>query len=134
MSVVRNAFVLMLCMNLFLYFYLPSDLNTGQENLLSKFIDISDSGDVSLSQNMTSNLPSSKSEDSASIGGSNINFIDTFSMIWGFLYFIISLLFAPILVALIIPDVPTAVVLLFIVPNVLLVVFGLVSFIKGSDL
>jgi len=133
MGAVRNAFVLMLCMNLFLFFYLPTDLNIGQENLITEFVDISESGDVGISQNMSNTIPSSTSESSASIGEGSLNFIDTFGMAWGFIRFIASMLFAPILIALMIPNIPSAVALLFILPNILLVAFGLISFIKGYD-
>jgi|SRR6056297_166115 len=133
MGMVRNAFILMLCMNLFLYFFMPSDLNMGQDNLITQFVSVSDSGKVGISNNMSSTIPTSTSETSTSIGGGTLNFIDQFGMAWGFVRFVASLLFAPVLIAIMIPNIPTAVALLFILPNILILVFGIISFIKGYD-
>jgi hypothetical protein len=132
MGLVQKTFILMLCMNLFLYFYLPSDLNLGQDTLLSKFLDISEEN-VEISSELQDTLPTSSESTTSSIGGGILSFIDNFGLAWDFIRFILTMLFAPILVAFIVPNIPVTVALLFILPNILILGFGIISFIKGYD-
>ena len=133
MGVVQKVFILMLCMNLFLFFYLPEDLNLGQDNLISKFLNI-DGDDVQLSDDLQNTLPTSSESTTSSIGGGVLSFIDTFGLIWDGIRFLLSLFFAPILIAFIVPNIPSTVAILFILPNIILLFAGFISFIKGYDL
>lgn len=133
MGIIQKVFIIMLCMNLFLYFYLPEDLNLGQDNLISEFLDI-DGDDVQLSDNLQDTLPTSSESTTSSIGGGVLSFIDTFGLIWDGIRFLLSLFIAPILIAFIVPNIPSTVAILFILPNIILLFAGFISFIKGYDL
>ena len=132
MGVVQKAFVILLSMNLFLYFYIPTDWDVDSTSVLSSFIDVSGST-AQVGDNLRDTIPSDVSSDTASIGEGSLSFINTFAMIWNFLKFILTLMFAPIIIAYIIPSIPMAVVLLISLPNIIILTFGTISFIKGSD-
>jgi len=133
MGLVQKVFIVMLCMNLFLYFYIPSDWGVDSTSVLSNFIDLSGEQVSMEGTSVSDSLPSSTSSTTASIGTGTLTFVSTFGMIWAFIKFILTVLFAPILIIYIIPDIPLAVAAFFVLPNVLILIFGTISFIKGSD-
>jgi hypothetical protein len=133
MGLVQKTFILMLCMNLFLFFYIPDDLNLGQNTLLSRFLDISDDN-VELNEDLVETLPTNTESTTSNIGGGVLTFIDQFGLIWDLLRFFLTMLFAPIVVAFIVPNIPVQVAVMFILPNILMLLFGYLSFFKGYDI
>jgi hypothetical protein len=133
MGLVQKVFIVMLSMNLFLYFYIPTDWGVDSNSVLDNFIDLEGEQASMSGTSISENVPSSTSSTTASIGTGTLTFVSTFGMVWNFIKFVLTLLFAPILIIYIVPDIPLAVAAFFILPNVLILIFGTISFIKGSD-
>jgi len=137
MGKVEKVFILLMCMNLFLFVYFPlidGTQNTQQRTLLSKFINL-DSETPTISSGGVSGEISkiSLSTDSAVVGESTLSLVSTMRMIWNAIKGILSFLFAPVIVMNSIPNIPSTVTLFVILPNILILVFGTISFLKGFD-
>lgn len=133
MGVVQKAFIVMICMNLFLYFYLPSDWSLGQSGIIGNFADLSGQTLNIDGTGLNENMPNSLSQDTAVVGTGSLSLVSTFRMVWGFVQFILTLFAAPLIVALIIPDIPLVVQAFLIIPNLVVLAFGTISFIRGAD-
>ena len=137
MGKVEKVFILLLCMNLFLYVYFPlidGTQNTQQVSLLEKFINLDGANPTIASDGISGEISEiSLSTDSAVVGESTLSLVSTMRMIWNGIKAILSFLFAPVIVINSIPNIPSVVALFFILPNILILVFGTISFLKGFD-
>ena len=133
MGIVQKVMIIMLCMNLFLFFYIPEDWTVSQDTLLSKFVTISDTSISFEGSEVGDTLPTTTNEQVAIVGSGTLSLIDSFGMAWGIIRFILTLVFAPLILAIIIPGLPIIVTTFIVVPNIAILIFGTMSFIRGYD-
>ena len=137
MGKVEKTFVIMLSVNLFLYFFFPfvaSTQNTLQDSIISKFIDLDSNTPTIDGTEISGEMSEIEIEtDDAVVGSGTLSIVSTIRTIWGYISAIIGILFAPVMVIASIPNVPNIAILLFALPNTLILVFGTISFIKGND-
>ena len=134
MGMVQKAFVILLCMNLFLFIFAPAIGKSQDNTLLSKFFNM-DSESITMDGTDVSGTLQDVNlvEDSAIVGASTLSIVSTFKMVWNFVKGILGILFAPIIILNSMDGTPYLVKLLFLVPNVIILLFGTVSFLKGYD-
>ena len=134
MGMVQKVFVILLCMNLFLYIFAPAIGKSQDSSLLSNFFNM-DSPSLTMDGTTVSGTMQDVSlvEDSAIVGASTLSIVSTFKMVWNFVKGILGILFAPMLILNSIDGTPYIVKLLFLVPNIIILLFGRVSFLKGFD-
>jgi len=135
MGKVEKVFVMLLCMNLFLFLYFPlvfEGENAQQKSLLSKFMNV-DTNSIE-GTDISGDLAGMTLEsDDAVVGDSTLSLVSPFRMVWNGIKGILTFLFAPIFIISTIPNIPSTVILIFALPNILLLLFGTISFIKGYD-
>jgi len=134
MGAVQKTLIIMIMANLFLYFFLPSEfIGPDTTEVLGNFINLE--GDTASVENTTfsRNLPSDLETDDAIVGSSTLSIASPFRMIWDSIEFILTLFFGPVVLAYIIPDIPIEVAAIIIIPNMIILIMGTISFIRGAD-
>jgi len=134
MGMIQKLFVVLLCMNLFLFIFAPAIGTSAENTLLSKFFNL-ESESISMDNTDVSGTMQNIDlvEDSAIVGASTLSIVSVFKMVWNFVKAILGILFAPLILVNSIAGAPYLVKLLFAVPNIVILLFGTVSFIKGYD-
>ena len=129
MGNLEKIFVMLMCANFFMYIYLGAAESTQNASLLNLFLDLESNNPGSLA----GTLPSSVSSDTAVVGTDTLSIASPIRMVWNFLDGILTYLFAPAVVISTIPNLPIQVAQIFCLPYFIMLMFGIVGFIRGKD-
>jgi hypothetical protein len=113
---------------------MPDNTEAGQ--MINQFVQVdSDMNSTSISSSTASGMLNNLSlgESTAVVGVDTLSIDSPLRTVWNGFVLILSLLFAPFVVLNAIPNVPTVVSLLILVPNIVVLVFGTISFLRGYD-
>jgi hypothetical protein len=130
-----KTFLILLCLDLFLFVYMPTDWHLDNGRIFETFFDVDRDAETMTinSTQMNETVPASLQEDSTLIGGSAFSLVATFRMIWDFLKLLGTFLFAPVVIISNI-GAPFIVNLIFSIIFVPLMIFGFMQAIRGGEI
>lgn len=125
MSAFLKVFIICICINICISIF---GLSLGGDDIVSKFISTS-SGNVVITQNYNSSIPTTIEGGSIGTGTTGFSFIDGLKMVFNFLLLILVSIFAPLYWGYTL-GFPVFIQLLLFIPQIISVI-GLMMLIRG---